>query len=155
MGMDVYSVDGSEYFRANVWNWPVIMLLTEKVSPWVETSPMRYNDGKGLTPSDCVRLHDDLVRAWHDGSLRAAYDAYEKQRQSIPKVRCELCDGTGTRADKIGVDLGYAQRQWCNGCDGTGSKDDYEAWYSTDWDHVVEWVEFVGKAAQHGGFEVW
>lgn len=40
---------------------------------------------------------------------------------SLPEhVVCRYCEGTGTRRDQVGVDMGMVEKGWCNGCQGTG-----------------------------------
>lgn len=158
MGMDVYSGDDKHYFRANVWSWPVIVYLTEWICPQVQqmwTGTVLTNDGEGLDEEDARTVAAKLQQSVADGSLRAAWEAFMAEINSLPNVKCKLCDGTGVRNDHVGRELGMPARNWCNGCDGKGEHKHDMALYGVQWEHLLEWVEFVDKTGHSGGFKVY
>lgn len=157
MGMDVYgkaptSEEGS-YFRRSVWGWHPLWELCEDFMPDL-TSKVKYghtNDGDGLGAADSVRMADVLVGLLDAGKIREYCKLRDETLEGLPDETCRFCGGTGTRTDKVGVDLGYAARSYCNGCAGRGKVRPWATHYGVTEEDVVEWVAFLRSC---GGFSI-
>lgn len=158
MGMDVYGKnpenETGRYFRANVWGWHPLADYLCSVAPdlMAKVTYLHSNDGDGLNQADAVALATALQQALTSGHTAAYVEARDEAIASQPRLTCRYCEGTGTRSDEIGVQLGYAARNYCNGCEGNGDTAPWEASYSLD---VARVREFAAFARRSGGFEIW
>ena len=65
MGMDVYSKDKLQYFRATIWSWRPICYVMIDAGFEVPES-WYFNDGSGLdSPQECKAL-SSMVQKWLD-----------------------------------------------------------------------------------------
>lgn len=69
------------------------------------------------------------------GRWTGVLSGYDPTADPQNQETCPLCSGTGVRRDKIGQELGYEARGWCNGCSGEGSR--------TKW--PTQWAEHDGN----------
>lgn len=171
MGMDVIGKNAKskvgEYFRNNVWWWRPLARYVCMVAPAI-TAHCKFwqsNDGDGLDGVQSIQLAKALRAEISSGRCaayaveRAAYIA------ALPRKPCFLCDGSGVRADAIGIEHGQStpkiespghprdgQIGWCNGCDGRGDVENDEAHYPFSIENVEEFCAFL---EQCGGFEIW
>ncbi len=157
MGMDIYgkapaSTEG-EYFRNSVWWWhPLAEYITDSHPDLAAACTLWHtNDGDGLDADDAAALADALTEDLNNGAV-ALYEAERSvQIAALPRETCQLCAGTGTRSDDIGVQMGFTARGWCNGCDGLGDREPWAASYVFDVANVAEFAKF---ARASGGFEI-
>lgn len=157
MGMDIFgkapvSSEG-EYFRNSVWWWhPLAEYITHSHPDLAAACTLWHtNDGDGLDAEGAAALADALAEDLDNGAV-ALYEAERSvQIASLPRETCRLCDGTGTRSDAIGIEMGFAARGWCNGCDGIGDREPWEASYVFEVANVAEFAKF---ARASGGFEI-
>lgn len=56
------------------------------------------------------------------GRWSGRLSGYDPEKDARNIERCDLCEGTGTRRDAIGLAQGMVDRAWCNGCDGKGQR---------------------------------
>jgi hypothetical protein len=77
MGMDVYgrnpSAPEGEYFRASIWEWPVLVKIITTLCPR-ETSGCQHwhtNDGDGLNSAQALALADAIGRKLRSGEVTA------------------------------------------------------------------------------------
>ena len=171
MGMDVIgnnpSTEQGEYFRNNVWWWRPLWDYCTDVAPHLcgEVSG-HYNDGDGLDEQGARELAV-ILRSNIEGGYTAAYEAeYNEYIASLPRHKCDLCEGTGIRTDKVGQDMGMPTRElepevaiivgrthgWCNSCRGEGKVDDFNAGYPFSVENVQEFAAFLEGC---GGFKIW
>ena len=62
----------------------------------------------------------------------------------MPKEKCDLCDGTGTRNNSN-------REGECNGCNGNGIRSSWVTNYPFDVENVQEFVAFLKEC---GGFQI-
>lgn len=171
MGMDVIGVnpksEKGSYFRNNVWWWrPLADFclnrhpdIAEKCEYW------HTNDGDGLDEEDSVLLAEALREDIRSG-LAGEYERnYNEWRASLPREACELCDCTGIRTDKVGVENGMPEKElsaeiqilvgrthgWCNACDGVGTRESFASGYPFSVENVQEFADFLSDC---GGFQI-
>jgi hypothetical protein len=147
--MDVYGKAPTdpkgEYFRNNVWWWRPLADYVCDIAPEITSACELWhsNDGDGLDAEASIQLADRLDAEIASGRTKEFQLGYERNRQAIPREKCELCGGTGIRTDSIGVEHGmpemvigpeetqydigktvqpdhprYGKKGWCNGCGG-------------------------------------
>lgn len=157
MGMDVFgkapvSSEG-KYFRNSVWWWhPLADYITHSHPDLAAPCELWHsNDGDGLDAEGAVALADALAEDLSSGAV-ALYEAERiAEIAALPRETCTLCNGTGTRSDAIGIEVGFAERGWCNGCNGIGDREPWAASYVFDPANVAEFATF---ARASGGFEI-
>ncbi len=173
MGMDVYgkkpTSEKGEYFRNNVWWWrPLWDYCCEVASDVISDSLAEnghYNGGAGLDGIMALALAE-ILRDELESGRTAEYERKQNEyRASLPREKCELCEGTGIRTDKVGVENGMPTRAldepeailtgrthgWCNGCRGIGTQESWESGYPFSTENVREFVEFLTDS---GGFSI-
>ena len=155
MGMDVYgknpTCEAGEYFRANVWSWRPIAALTLELAP-EECDPCEHwgtNDGDGLNADQSVQLAEKLSRSLASGEIGRIIVKARGDIHQMPDEECNICEGTGSRAEPPNPGPGPVS---CNGCNGTGKKRPWEAHYDCSVEHFTEWLTFLHNC---GGFELW
>jgi len=173
MGMDIYgkkpTTDKGEYFRNNVWWWrPLADFCIERYADEVgfDGEGWHFNDGRGLNATKAKKLARLLRDDLDNGSVLMYELAYRERMAELPRLACGICDSTGIRTDKVGVDMGQPTKElkpevqiltgrthgWCNGCDGVGTTEHWMASYPFDCQNVREFCEFLENC---GGFEIW
>ena len=165
MGMDVYGSSGN-YFRNSVWSWKPLADYIQYVAPEIASHCDHWhsNDGDGLNKEDSLALAGILQSEIDSGRCRKYQLAYDERLAALPDEICALCEGTGIRSDKVGVEYGQntkvlssdhptrpGQMGWCNGCDGTGTKRPFDTYYPFEVENVQEFVEFLRGC---DGFEI-
>lgn len=171
MGMDVYGKnpvnETGQYFRRNVWGWRPLWQYVEDTHPEIAelVEYPQSNDGDGLG----ARNSKKLAKLLREDIFRGVVDNYIETRNKylaeLPRVECNLCEGTGIRKDPVGLEYGMPDRELspelqillgrtkgtCNGCNGEGKKDDWALSYPLEAQDVVEFAEFLENC---GGFEI-
>lgn len=171
MGMDVYgkspATEAGEYFRATVWFWHPLWEYCERSFPTI-TDKVEHghsNSGDGLDADDSKALAEAIRASLADGSALEYSNQRNAYLAELERPTCDLCDGTGIRTDKIGVDAGFPTKAlepeqaivlgrthgWCNACHGDGAVDAWETNYLFDLE-VLE--RFAGFLENCGGFEI-
>lgn len=168
MGMDVIGKKKDSYFRNNVWWWRPLWNYCKSVAPEIcdKVQHGQTNDGDGLNAEDSAALAKILKDNLANGQCGRYERQYKAWQASLPREKCELCNATGIRTDKVGVDGNMPNRElsieqakkygrtqgWCNGCDGKGDKENWQAHYPFSVDNVQEFADFLEGC---GGFEIW
>ncbi|GAA1745449.1 hypothetical protein GCM10009746_30630 [Microbacterium paludicola] len=158
MGMDVYgkapTSEKGEYFRNSVWYWHPLAEYIQAAHPALAEPCQHWhtNDGDGLDAEQARALGEALRTDIHKGTVAAYASAYAARIESIPREGCRYCEGTGTRRDEVGQQMGMVERGWCNACDGVGTCAPPEAHYPFDEANVAAFARF---AIASGGFEIW
>lgn len=171
MGMDVYGKNPTsevgEYYRQSVWGWhPLwhyVELYHEQYASKVQHG--HSNDGDGLEAEDSSQLALCLKQDLITGMAKQRLDEWQRQLDELPMENCHICEGSGIRTDKVGVESGQDKKElsaeqsekygrrigWCNGCDGNGKVEPFQKNYSTSLDDIREFADFL---ADCGGFEI-
>lgn len=171
MGMDVYGKNPTnttgEYFRRNVWGWRPLwdycLDLHGKVAGKVKHG--HSNSGDGLGKNGSLKLAELLRQDLADGTASTYITARNIHLSNLPRTDCDLCKGSGIRADEVGLENAMPDRElsetdrvllgrshgWCNGCNGEGKKDAWELSYYLDLDDITEFAEFLENS---GGFSI-
>lgn len=193
MGMDIYGrtpVDETgEYFRRTIWGWLLIpaylkdqhpdfiALIAAPIDPdtglLYESNPdidvavfWSSNDGHGLLADEAAALADALDTDVASGAAEAWIHDFHIALLKLPRTTCDICNGTGIRTDRIGVNDGMTtqvvdgpdgnprmgQTGSCNGCDGWGAKMSFLANYDLEPDDLTE---FAAVMRTSGGLEIW
>ncbi len=172
MGMDVYgknpATEKGSYFRRNVWGWRPLWQYVEDTHPEI-ASLVKYaqsNDGDGLNKAKSLQLAKLLNEDVISGKAKEYVQQRNEYLANLPLLDCELCEATGIRSDKVGVDNGMPTKELsaeqaivlgrthgtCNACNATGKKEDWATSYYLDESDVAEFAEFLEHC---GGFEIW
>ena len=170
MGMDVFGndpkTDTGEYFRNNVWWWRPLWDYCCEVAPSLcENVSGHFNDGDGLDEEGSKALAKILFDEIESGRTAAYEKAYNKHIADLPRETCDLCEGTGIRTDKVGLEMHMPQKElrpeiaiitgrthgWCNACDGEGKRDSFDTSYPFSVENVLEFAQFVRDS---GGFKI-
>jgi hypothetical protein len=155
MGMDVYGRnpvnEAGEYFRNNCWYWSPLADYISEMAPDIarHCSYWHSNDGDGLDAADALTLADKLQAEIDSGRCHAYAAIREAELKAMPSQLCDICGGTGKRADPPNTGPGECP---CNGCDSTGSTRPWETHYPFEVENVQEFVTFLRGC---GGFEIW
>jgi hypothetical protein len=158
--MDVYgdSPDATvgEYFRNNVWWWHPLWDYCIATAPRIFAEPRNRNvaalghsnDAAGLNADDSKQLAD-LLRAEIDGGDTLQY-ANERQAKldAIPMEKCDICGGTGKRAEPPAKGPGDIP---CNACDAKGERKSLATWYPFNVQNVEAFIQFLDHC---GGFKI-
>ncbi len=168
MGMDVIGKKKDSYFRNNVWWWRPLWAFCVTIAPTIcnKVKHSGTNDGDGLNAEDSKALALALKASIADGSCAEHETRYNAWRLTLPREKCDLCNSTGIRSDKIGTDAGMPSKElsidqvkalgrtqgWCNGCDGAGTKANWQSHYPFSVENVAEFAEFLETCE---GFEIW
>lgn len=170
MGMDVYGKNPKNekgtYFRRNVWGWrPLWEYCEHNYEDLVSDVSGHYNDGDGLDELGSIELSKRIVADIESGKAQDYINQRNTYLAELPRDTCDLCQGSGIRTDKIGVENKMPDRElepemailmgrtkgWCNACNGEGKKDSWDTNYFLDLDDLKEFAEFL---ADSGGFEI-
>lgn len=171
MGMDVYGTNAKnevgEYFRRNVWGWRPLWDYCLDQHPEI-AGLVKYghsNDGDGLDGDLSLLLARLLKSDIKTGAASAYIENRNARLAGLERPECEFCSGTGIRADKLGVENGFPEREldpemsmltgrthgWCNACRGEGKTDAWETNYRLDLDDITEFADFLENC---GGFQI-
>lgn len=157
MGMDVYGINPrSEHgvcFRNNCWFWHPLAdyIQANAAAIACKCKAWHTNDGEGLSDGFSKLLAEVLKSKIASGHA-ALYAAERAARlAAIPLQSCRWCDGTGTRADAVGVANGFDKLKWCNGCDGKGLVKHDATHYHFTVENVAEFAAFLEDC---GGFKI-
>jgi hypothetical protein len=171
MGMDVYGKNPTneigQYFRRNVWGWRPLWQYVEDTHPEI-AELVKYpqsNDGDGLNATNSKKLAKALREDLALGRAVEYVEQRNKYLAGLERPTCDLCEGTGIRSDKVGVDNGMPERElspemailtgrthgYCNACGGEGKTDSWETNYYLDLDDISEFADFLANC---GGFEI-
>jgi len=170
MGMDVYGNKPSdtcgEYFRNNVWWWRPLWDYCVEVAPELCGKVDGHsNGGDGLNAEQALRLSAILSDQLESGATGEYEIEYREAQAKLPRVKCSICNGTGIRTDKVGMEMGQPYKElspemailtartrgWCNACQGAGDKEHFDAGYPFDIENVAEFAKFLETC---GGFKI-
>jgi hypothetical protein len=170
MGMDVYgenpTSDTGEYFRNNVWWWRPLWDYCVDVAPELcDGVDGESNGGDGLGAEGADDLSVILFNELASGRTAQYAKDYGKMLSELPRSECNHCEGTGTRTDAVGVEMGMTTKElepalqiitgrthgWCNACNGEGTQEHWNANYPFSEENVREFAEFL---AECGGFKI-
>ena len=194
MGMDLFGSNPKnitgEYFRNNVWWWrPLASYIIDKhfeIAKKMKVEPYKDENGVIHRPEE----EYDPIDLWHSNSgghlnahwskklakaLREDLDSgkidefeadYNKWRSEQPLQECSLCNGTGIRMDKVGIENGMHDKELsaemqvvtgrthgtCNACAGAGKVESFASMYPFSKENVEEFTEFLDSC---GGFSIY
>ena len=171
MGMDVFGNNPrnkeGEYFRNNVWWWRPLADFILECYPEIANKCEHWhsNDGDGLDAHDAKELAKRLQADIENGKVSEWEKNYNEWRSSLPREACEICNCTGIRSDKRGIEMGMPDKElspenkiltgreygWCNSCDGVGTKENWLSSYPFETDNVKEFANFLKNS---GGFKI-
>lgn len=171
MGMDVMGKyptnEKGEYFRNNVWWWrPLADYILENYSEIANgCQNWHSNDGDGLDDEASKELSKALVKDLMNGTVLVYEQEYNRQLSKLERKKCLICDGSGIRSDKLGIEHDYPNRELepevailtgrshgtCNGCSGVGTQEAWGMSYPFSAQNVAEFAEFLENC---GGFEI-
>ncbi len=162
MGMDIYGQNPTsevgEYFRNNVWWWRPLWEYCDSVAPEVCNRVVyaQSNDGDGLDSEGALELANILTIHINSGLTKKYETEYREYLDSIPKERCELCNGDPRGALVMPHWVDYVEgettyRYPCNGCRGAGKVNSWQANYPFSEENVIEFRDFLLNS---GGFEI-
>jgi hypothetical protein len=172
MGMDVYGIaptsERGEYFRNNVWWWRPLWDYCCEVDSTLEARvPHGHsNDGDGLkTAEEAQALSLLLLLKLESGEALAYIKERDMEIAQLEWDTCRICEGSGIREDKIGVEGGMPTKELtediailvgrthgtCNGCRGFGKTEPFASHYPLTEDNIREFAEFLRDS---GGFQI-
>lgn len=170
MGMDLMGVDPKNdkgtYFRNNVWWWHPLAEYITSTFPDLAANCEHWhsNDGDGLNEEDSIELAKQIRAAAENGSLDKYINERQAKLDAMPDLKCDLCQGTGVRTDRIGVENGMpnklieeeghprnGEKGYCNGCGGKGTNRPFECKYHISKENTLEFAEFIENS---GGFRI-
>lgn len=156
MGMDVFGKEpknkAGEYFRNNIWWWRPLWDYCHHVGGELideETFGRGHcNEGVGLDKKKSEALAKLLTEEMRSGRTKKYEREHMKRMKELPKEKCKICDGTGSRQKPPNIGAGDMP---CNGCHGKGMVESFAANYPFSVENVKEFVEFLENC---GGFEI-
>jgi hypothetical protein len=171
MGMDVYGVKPKskkgEYFRNNIWYWRPLSLFIQDSYPEIAAKCKYWdsNDGYGLSSKDSAILGKMILNDIADGTVARWKAEYDYKLSLLEREKCELCEATGIRTDKVGIEMGMPDAElqdavqiltgrthgFCNGCKGVGTKENWFVSYPFDIENVESFAQFLIRC---GGFSI-
>ena len=171
MGMDVIGINATtergEYFRNNVWWWRPLWNYCynehHEIAGQVEHG--HSNDGDGLDAEASRALGLRLMADVKSGRVAEYKQAHDKALADLPRILCDLCEATGIRTDKIGLEMGMDKKALdetnaiilgrthgtCNACHGYGTQAHFDTNYPFEVENVQEFAEFLLDC---GGFQI-
>jgi hypothetical protein len=124
MGMDIYSRTNQGYFRANIWSWPSILELC-----------IRANEENDLGL--------DMAKwEWNDGAGLESSEDCAQLADALDRVIAECKPG-----EKL------ISKEGCMAGDSLMNTLGFSTTYSTDVEHVKEFVSFLRACGD--GFAIW
>jgi len=155
MGMDIYGKNEPAYFRANLWGWRPIQVISAmaiyKYELGLSTDSWGYNDGCGLdTQEDCNKLATAIMRM-----LTESDELFDADDDTIYLCLGMWCTNEGTSiSEQETEDLndehptGTIIKSPIVTSKGTLA---YPA-HSTSLSRIREWVAFLREC---GGFQIY
>ena len=150
MGFDLNGQEpktkNGEYFRNNVWWWRPLWIYIQhlKLVNNEQAEQGSYNNGYVIRKDQALKIGARLKHEVSQGNTQKYADGYKAELDAMPKEKCELCHGTGTRNDKV-------VQGKCNGCNGEGVKDPWAKSYPFSVENVEEFATFC---IESGGFDI-
>lgn len=136
------------YFRANVWWWrPLWMYITDICEDVISEQDIEMghsNSGYEYSADVCKVIEERLAMAIESNAHHMYERDYKQLLDQLEQVKCQHCNGTGTRDDK------FVQGE-CNACHGTGKTDDWRKSYPFAAEVVEDFHKFVKNS---GGFKI-
>ncbi len=154
MGMDVYGKkptdETGKYFRNNVWWWRPLADYCCEVAPAITAKCQHWqtNDGDGLGKRDSLKLADVLKAKVAEGHTAAYAEIRAAELNALPDERCDICGGTGRRAEPPQLGPGDMP---CNGCEAKGRRRPTDTYYPFSVANVEEFIAFLETC---GGFAI-
>lgn len=158
------------YFRNNWWYWRPLWDYVATVGHELISDELYegggVNDGAGLDGDSSRKLGLMLIEKINQGHTHQHKLDYDKKIADLPRESCDLCDGTGIRADAVGIEHGMPTQKLdpaiaaivgrthgtCNKCSGEGTTESFLSWYHFDVENVRDFANFLLDC---GGFEMW
>jgi len=170
MGMDVFgrqpTTEQGEYFRNNVWWWRPLWNYCLTVAPDLCSKVSgHFNDGDGLDADEAIQLANILYTELWEGRTAQYKKELDEHNATLPREKCEICDGTGIRTDPIGVEHGWHIKELdvetqiltgrthgsCNSCHGVGTTENWALHYPFSVENVANFAQFCSES---GGFSI-
>ena len=132
-----------EYFRNNVWWWRPLaeyVMLNCNVNDFAEWG---FNNGHLVEETEALDIADKLDELIASRETAKYAREYRAMLKKLPKEKCDLCNGTGVRNDKI-------VQGKCNGCV-KGFRDNFAIHYPFSVENVRNFSKFCRDS---GGFTI-
>ena len=137
------------YFRNNVWWWrPLWEYICDVCGHLLDDDDFnagQYNDGHLIPQDTAFKIGIKLRDCVRSGKTEDYAIRRRSLLDSMPKVKCTHCQGTGIRNDE------YVQGI-CNACSGLKAVKHSKTNYMFDVENVNQFAEF---AMQSGGFRIY
>ena len=141
------------YFRSNIWWWRPIWQYTcdlmHDVFDDEEIAGGSVNSGYQITADKTAVLADRLGMAIEENAHHMYERDYKYMQKSLPKVKCEICEGKGMRQYERNENI--TELAPCNACNGTKLQDDWRTKYPFDAETIESFYNFVKNS---GGFQI-
>ena len=147
MGFDLIGVKPAskkgEYFRNNIWWWrPLASYVVARCDitdeGWFE------NSGHEVPARKAQRIAHTLYDLLLSGDVQTYAMQYQKDLDALPDEQCNICHGSGVRADEF-------VQGTCNACGGKGTVVAWDKNYPFSEENVREFAEFCRES---GGFSI-
>ena len=147
MGFDLFGVNSTSkkgrYFRNNVWYWrPLADYVVQQCC--IEPDGWFDNGGHSVSEEQAREIAATLDRLLSSGQVKAYEAEYTQRLERLPDEQCDICLGSGVRADEI-------IRGTCNACRGQGTVSAWARNYPFSEENVREFAEFCRYS---GGFTI-
>jgi hypothetical protein len=144
------------YFRNNVWWWrPLWEFISGECKSILSENDIEagYSNGGHCISKTKAKKIAARIRALHKKGLIVKYkDNYEIFIEELPDEDCGLCDGTGLRMDKLGIEKREKDPNFtCNACNGKGKNKHFARRYPFYEENVLEFGKFCEES---GGFQI-
>ena len=148
MGFDLNGLNATsergEYFRNNNWYWrPLANYVVDHCAVDPE-DVWFYNSGHTVPAEQARAIADTLDSLLASGQVRAFAAEYARLLAKLPDEQCDLCLGSGVRADETAQGT-------CNVCRGHGTVSAFARNYPFSVENVREFADFCRHS---GGFTI-
>ena len=149
------------YFRNNVWYWSplweFVCLSCEDILDQEDIEKGWHNGGEEISEDKAEMIADRLFLLLKNKIVHKYQVKRESGLKQLPFIECNICEGTGYRAEPPKVGKGKSK---CNGCNTEmheengippGKQRQWTTQYPFDSDNVLEFARFCSNS---GGFEI-
>ena len=140
------------HFRNNCWDWrPLWQFVCDRFDDILTEEDMKNgedNSGHEIDKHKAMEIGVELTVMLKSGRIKEYADRYKANIEALPKVKCDLCEGTGKRQEAPKSGAGDVK---CNGCGGNGERDDWPTSYPFYVENVEEFARFC---LESGGFSI-
>ena len=146
--------DGTKgaYFRQNVWGWrPIWEFITAFCDDILTRKDIQMgsvNSGHKISKTKARRIASRINKMNKAGNLKKYIDGRNKLINALPDEKCDICAGTGYRAEPPKTGIGNRK---CNGCEGKGEVRPFICNYPSYKEHIIEFSDFCKHS---GGFTI-